>query len=103
MNIEPSPEFQQAFREVFGVECTPGNLILAIRSNDPRLDAVEAGAAPAGWLQQAARRDRIAALIREHLALGGRDGPGPEIMGLVWQQFREASKVEIDNVWCDCH
>ena len=33
MNITPTPEFQRAFKFVTGLECSPENLVTAIREN----------------------------------------------------------------------
>ena len=33
MNIAPTPEFQQAFKHVTGLDCTPSNVITTIREN----------------------------------------------------------------------
>jgi hypothetical protein len=41
VDISPPHEFQQAFEEVFGLPCSPANLIGAIRDADPRLARVD--------------------------------------------------------------
>jgi hypothetical protein len=38
--LEPPKDFQDAFKKVFGVPCTPSVLIQAMREADPRLEQV---------------------------------------------------------------
>jgi hypothetical protein len=40
MDISPTPEFQEAFRRVTGLECTPGNVIPLMRSDDSKARAL---------------------------------------------------------------
>jgi hypothetical protein len=41
MDIGPTAEFREAWRRVYGTECSPVNVITAIRSGDPRWLEVE--------------------------------------------------------------
>jgi hypothetical protein len=41
VDITPTPEFQLAFTEVTGLECTPGNVITVIRQHDDLMRQVE--------------------------------------------------------------
>jgi hypothetical protein len=43
----------------------------------------------------------IAELIEQHWELAGSDGPGANLMRLVWQHYPDAEKHDIHNAWAD--